>query len=100
MPFQDEIESWFQSKVAISTRPAPTGASTRSGWSLSASHALLPGVSVPVATSSLPTPESAPAEPSTFEPVTFIGTIADGSPASVLCHDPPVPSRSAPPCTT
>jgi len=36
------IESWVQSKVAISTPPAPTYNSTRSGRSRSASQMVLP----------------------------------------------------------
>ena len=99
LPLQPVIESCVQSKVAISTMPPPTDDSTSSGTLPSASHTVLPAATTPVAISSRPGPK-APDGVRTRDPVSRIGRSAGGRPPTVLCQEPPVPSRSAPPCIT
>ena len=82
------------------TKPLPAVCSMSSARSPSRSQGVAPAASGPVTTSTFRAPPSAATEDSTVEPVTCIGTSVAGRPANVLCHDPPAPRRSVPPCVT
>ena len=97
-PVQVVSASWFQSKVAIVTTPSPAVRSTIRGCLPSAIHTVPDAV--PVATSSPCRPAREAGADSIVAPVTAMGTIASGRPASVLCHVPPVPRSSEPPART
>ena len=97
VPFHPATGSWFQSKVASVTIPAPTWRSSKSGCVPVDSQAA-PAVRVPVATSTGEPPSRGVV--TLVVPLTLIGRIAADRPARVLCHEAPLPTRRSPPART